>query len=430
MVLAVLLLLATLADDFRAATDDQSRYAPAERPFVYYATTAAVDPAFGMQGAAGKSLQFVCASASPQPILEKAAPVQIGPTLYRLDLRDMLIAPETWRAIVANDPYARGQTNPLVSRADWLVVQLSDSFANPTAYYPIVFRGKIPKTRDEALTILGVDLSRRQDFGQIEGRSGVSVAGTRWIESRPLLRGYAYGTRDSAELTADRDPLEQPEGDFAHDAEEWLVFQEKFSARTGKSGVLMVGFLADGSGKLVNRADVRIVEDHTRFRGFPEVRAVGSCLSCHTFGPNYPTVNALREQIELGVDKYAQAPEWDAIERFHFRDLATLLERNREDYAAAIDAILGETPDEAVRLFRQTVDGYDQDVPVELAAFELGLTVPEFVQRLALANSGGGLPARVAGLAHGQTMPRKAFEEAYFALWLEMKRWKTPVDTD
>lgn len=430
MNLATLALLATLAGDFRAAEADRAamlqagEITTAELGSLYYTTTAAVDPLFGDQEDAGKAFQFVVASLSPQQVAERATPRQISPTLFRCDLRELQIRPADWQLLAARDPYARGEPNPLVSRADWMLLQLADATENPEAYYRIAFAGQRPTTRDEALRLLGADLRPEYHFGLVEDQSGVALQGTRWIEYYPLSLGHVWGTRDTRKLTADRDPAEQPEGDAVHDAEEYLVYRRKFSAATGQQGVLLFALLADGLGNLVERAPVDIVEDHTRFRGLAEIRLIGSCLQCHDSGPNGPKVNALRRQIEAGVDRFAQIKDQQAIEAFHFQDLGTTVNRNRDDYAAGVRAAVGVSPQEATALFRRAVLRYDRDVDLETAAFEFGLEPDEFRQRLALASNSGGLPARVAGLAHGLTMPRAAFEEAATALWLNLKRFE------
>lgn len=420
-----LLLIATLpaaawADEAnRLAAAHRAGFPRAEWGYHYYLSTAAV-PRPQRQDLA-QVLAFVVASCSPQPVIERCTPRAVGPDLYHLDLRGLEWRYQDWHQLLEAYPYSPAEL-PLVVRADWLLVHLTDATAS-ASYYRLLHRGTVPATRDEWLQLWGVSGDPALRFGLIEAASGVSKARTRWIENRPMLRGYAWGTRDVARLAPGRDPLEQPAGDFGHDAEEWILGVPKLSTATGRRGVLQVYLLTDGKGKRVDKADTDVVEDATRFRGLAAVRTPGSCMSCHARGLHHPSVNELRRLIAAGVDTYAGLKTRDALERFHLGDVAKDIERGNEDFAAGVAMASGQTPDENAEALRAAVAAYDRPVDLAAAALELDSTPAEL--RLALASaSDGHLGARLAGLAHEQPIPRTAWEDLYLIAREALEAWR------
>jgi hypothetical protein len=407
----------TLATDESAALADRQQFPPDQHWRYYYVSTASGHPDLpkdlSEQARQATALKLAIPSVSRQVVLEKCVPVQVGPTLYRMDLADLQWDAFAWQKFIKNYPYSKFE-NPILLRADWLCTHLMDANEQGTpAYYELLF-GKVPKTRDEALAALGVNIAEQFQFGQIEGRSGVSVAGVRWIANLPIERGYAWGTRDVFELTRDKDMLELPDGSFKHDGEEWIIGLWKKHQATGTQGALQAYFLTNGEGGVVQRADVRLVEDHTKFRGLAEIRVAGSCIQCHQSGLNYPTTDDFRDALGSGVVATADYKNKEKIEAFHFSDLKKEIRRNNEDFAAIVELACGCSPERAAAAFAATVRTYDRPLTPARGAWELGVARDELRLALAFASSGGAqLPARIAGLAHGRDCPRVAFEPAY-----------------
>lgn len=421
---ALLILAAYAGSDWSAAQADRANFTPAEQGYIYHVTTEnVVDPA--EREKLTKGFKYAIASFSPQDVLEYATPVSITPTLMRLDLRACGVTPENYAAIVNRDPYKPVAGVPGMSRADWLLLQLCDA-TESDAYYRFAFGGK-PKNLAALVAQLGIDTDPKYQFGLIESKSGVSVQGRRWIASLPILRGYAYQTKDVRDLTAHKDPGEQPEGDFDHDAEEWLIYRPKVGP-DGSRGVMLSAILADGKQNLLDRADVEIVVDHQNFRNTPEIRVPGSCLGCHARGPLAPTENLLKAQITAGIDRYAYSPFSEQIERFHFGDVATELQRTRDDLQKASLASVGLFPAEASEAIKAAIARYDQPVDLARMAQEHFIAPDKLLHVLALesATSKTSLPVSVAGLGHGMTMPREAAEEASTAIDLLIEKWAKP----
>jgi hypothetical protein len=318
----------------------------------------------------------------------------------------------TWRDIVGRNPY--GRSFPLVVRADWLLYELADAHQSD-AYYRLML-GSVPKTRDEFLAAFGVISDRRHAFGLIEGSRGVSLQGTRWIESLAIPRGYAWRTRDVLRVVDAFDPLEHPRGDFKHDGEEIILGIPKLHATSGARGALQVYGLFDGNGRFVTRAPIDLVRDSTRFAGFDEIRAPGSCVQCHAAGLNDPTTNALRDVLAAGVALDSQS--FADLAAFHLSDVGTEIARNQEDYATAVQAVTGLAPVEASAAFHRSIDRYLESVGLERAAAELGVTQDRLRATLELASQAESIGVRSASLARGRSIRRETFAELFLTFRL------------
>jgi hypothetical protein len=407
------------ANDGAAAYQDQQTQPPTAR----YITTATASNALDRYKQE-VALAFVVASTTRQDNLAYCRPVQVTDTLWRIDLDWLKWSEADWSRLVANYPYhPTGSHNATLVRADWLILQLTDQ-TESDAYLRFVF-GEVPANRDRALELLAVDATPQFRFGLIQANSGVSVSGTRWIENRPISRGYAWGTRDSLELSGQSDPLERPDGGFKHDGEEWIVGLPKFDPATGYRGALQVYFLANGQGQIVPRAPVDLVRDHREFRGFAEIRNPGSCIDCHDSGINPVGPNQLAEVIKSGVEAYADYANYQQIEAFHFSQLDREVNRNCEDFQGAALLACGEPSAESSLYVKQVVEAYDAPVTLERVAAESYIEPAELKRALALGSASGySLGARLSALAHDGTVPREAFEENYVAVRAIAESWR------
>jgi len=411
------------ANDGAAAIADMATFPIERQPFLRYVTTATASDALDRYKQE-VALAFVVASTTRQDNLDYCRPVQVTPTLWRIDLDWLRWSVNDWAALVAKYPYhPTGSQSSTLVRADWLILQLTDQ-TESDAYLRFVF-GRVPKNRDDALAILSVDASPQFRFGLIQANSGVSVSGTRWIENRPISRGYAWGTRDSLVLDSKSDPLEHPEGGFVHQGEEWICGLPKFDPANGFRGALQVYFLSSGEGQIVPRAPVDLVRDHREFRGFAEIRNPGSCIDCHDGGINPVGPNQLAEVIKSGVEAYANYDNYQAIEAFHFSQLDREVTRNNEDFQGAALLACGEPSTEASLYVKQVVEAYDAPVTLERAAAESYIAPAELKRALALGSASGySLGARLSALAHDGTVPREAFEENYVAVRAIAESWR------
>jgi hypothetical protein len=420
--LVILAAVVGAGGDGAAALADRATFPPDRQPFLFYVTTAtaAEDNRLSQE----RALRLVVPSMSRQPILERAMPIKVGPTLWRLDLLELGWPLPAFYRLTDRYPYNPAGGRALVMRSDWLVTMLTDQ-QEFGVYYDLVF-GKAPKTRDEALAILRVDRSLELRFGMAEGRSGVAKNKERTISNLPAARGYAYGTEDVLAVDAKRDPLNRLlPGEGKHDGEEWIIGVPKIHLASGTRGALQVYFLADGAGKIVARAPVDLVEDWTEFRGLREIRNAGSCINCHSRGLNLPTENSLRVALEAGVELKSLHPQNEQIEAFHLSNLDREMRRDLEDYEAIVGHACGCTPVEASAAYQSAVTAYDEEVTLETAAREFYIEAEEVPLALAWATrSGYNLGPRFAMLAEGLSIPRDAFEELYRPARAMIDKWR------
>src|SRR5690606_37493228 len=127
----------------------------------------------------------------------------------------------------------------------------------------------------------------------------------RIIQFPSNIRVIPYLTEDTIKLEKGSDPLENPNVSARHDGEEAILMVEKIHKGTGTTGYIMVFFLANGQGTIVNRAPTDLVRDYNFTRGLGEIRNGSSCFVCHPKGFNAWNQNEFREYLSSGVELLA-----------------------------------------------------------------------------------------------------------------------------
>lgn len=444
----LLLWLITSIQIYAQATD-YIQYPETLQPYVIQFTTANV-PAADRQKVAD-TLAFVCASFSRQQIIEHCVPVKHAtlPDTYEIHLDQLKWSNYDWNRFVAQAyPYAEyiGDKRYQVSderrhhypyrtsriyKADWFTAYITDANNNSSGYALTYGFEKIPKTRKQFLDFWEVNTKAEHAFGLIESSSRVSKRNFRWLENYSRPRGYVWGTKDFLNINPKlyTDPLTYPflnDKRQKHDGEEWIVGIPKISSRTGERGALQVYMLFDGQGKRIDKADGDLVEDHTRFKGFSQIRTSGSCIQCHTSGLNGPTHNTIKELILSGGDIYASYEGKEALELFHLSDSAKEIKRANEDYATAIFEIVLTSPESNAKAFKQTIDSYVAQVDLQTAARDL-YTTPDTL-RSALAyesNTNKLLSPYLVQLSQGLKINRETWEAVYLPAKTYLVKYQT-----
>lgn len=413
--------------DYEAALKDRAtHYDEAEWPYIYYLTLR--PHVEGNAEQLRQAIKLVIASDSIQPILERCAPTEIiGTGLLRIDLRDLKWRLEDWQTVAGKrNPYSLDGYAPLVVRADWLLVEMSD-LDESDSYYRLIFGGNnIPKTRDDILKFFHAVNDDVLKFGLIEGKSGVSKQGTRRIEFLPILTGFFTRTEDVRELSNERDPLEHPGEHSPFDAEEGIVGLVKISLSTGARVLLEWYYLADGNGKLINKADPEIVDDATHFRGHCDIHNPGSCIQCHAEGLKDPTLNQVRAVISGsknfndGLKIFAHAGQQDQLEANLLSDVTTPLKRYQHDFQQGVILTTGKDSGTVADSFRAAVNRYDHALTLGNVTTELETSTDGVAGKIV---SSGIVPTRIASLTEmielpsGKqepgTVPRRAFEQDF-----------------
>lgn len=412
--IAILCLCVTPAE-VDAAAADRARIGGYPGNLVYFSTSHLDGEQREKTEAA---LAFIVSSASPQPIIERCAPVKISDTLYRVDLESCQWKWQQFFRAVAKYPHYYGGAH-YVYHADWFVTLLGDT-TQSDAYYRLLLNNANP-SRNDFLKAFGVNNDASVHFGVIvrsQAALGPSVAGIRLVENRPTnRRTSAWGTRDSAKIDDKSDPLEHPENNFKHDAEEWIVSIPKQSLTTGDRAALMAFFLSNAKGQRQEEAPPAIVTDHLGFRNQQAIRNVGSCIGCHANGYLEPGVSELRSLISKGLDLYATPKQRaEKIEAFHLSDAGKQIARDNEDVLLGIKLTNGLDGEANAEAFRGVFDYYDRDLSLSIAAMELHVPTEELQRALAYSSHVGySLGGRLASLPHGGEISRAAWEQSGYA---------------
>lgn len=391
-----------------------------DRQYIFYVT---MFPWVGEDATQLKqAIKLMIASDSVQPVIERCAGVDVGNGLLRYDTRDLRWRLKDWITVsYKRNPYV--SEVPLVVRGDWLLVELSDQVES-NSYVLLPFHGdNLPKNRDDILKFFRI--GNEPDYAVVEGKSGVSVQGTRRIESRPKLgEGFLFRTEDVRELTNERDAAEHPGGGAPFDAEEGIPSLFKQSNTTGQRCLLQFYYLADGRGILLDRADPDIVKDHTHFRNNDDIHNPGSCIQCHAEGLKQPTQNLIRAFQKGKILIYPKGVSTDLFESLLLADVTKPIGRFQDDFQTAVELTTGAKSNVAAESFKQAVLRYDAPLPLGQVARELDITVDELVHALAvngtisarLSAIAADLPGAEGGIEHG-TLPRRAMEQDVIKLY-------------
>lgn len=426
--------------DYDAAVKDRAAHYhnEADWPYIFYLT---LRPSTGINEAGQpaeqlrQAIKLVIASDSIQPVIERCAPTEIvGTGLLRIDLRDLKWRVEDWQTVAGKrNPYSLDGYAPLVVRADWLLVEMSD-LDESDSYTRLIFGGnKLPKTRDDVLKFFHAVNDDDLKFGLIEGKSGVSKQGTRRIEFLPVLTGVFSRTEDVKELSNERDAAEHLNGGSPFDAEEGIPALVKISLSTGDRCLLHWYYLADGNGKLINKADPGIVEDSTRFRGHCDIICPGGCIQCHSEGYKQPSLNLVRaliagsKEFDDGLKIFEHVGHQDQLEAKLLSDTKTLIEREQHDFQKGVLIATGKDSGTVADSFRAAVNRYDRALTLGNVTTELDTPADGTTLKLV---SSGTISTRLASLTENiqlpngkeepGTVPRRAFEQdfapAYIAI--------------
>lgn len=398
--------------------------------YCYYLTTDAV-PGVARERTI-RVATFALASLSRNTQLDLIAPVEVRPGLYRLNTQNLGWDTQWPNILRKHYPYnsAAGEL-PLVIRADWLIQFALDQRRSGDTYFRLLFGQPITNVK-ELYQQLDVQIGSDFDFGWIENDSGVANNKVRVIVTTPTRRrSDLWQTFDYEEIDSTSDPLEHltrgiGDANHGHDASE-IIFglPKSIPGQAGTTGQLQGYALANGQGVIQQVAPANIVTDSIGVRG-PEIVNAYSCMICHTTGLNQPSTNALRQYVASGAQAFINDyTAQQLVDRFYLTDLSKFLTRSNVDYATAIQATSGYTPPENAQALAETIRLYDQPLTLGDAARELYVAPAELRNALGWWSAAGKtMPARLAVLAHGGTIPRTSWESEYrFALQL-LQTWR------
>jgi hypothetical protein len=440
--------LAVLLDDLQALPPDSQKYAAY---FTFY--NFRDNPEKIKEGYIGLTMWIH--SLSNLNLIRLPVLVENGNgTLFRVDIRDYGWSLQSWENVSRADPYFREPwinhelynsirliSGNVLVRGDWFIdatstpVKQIDTDQKNVLYYELIYGDKIPKNKQEFYDFW------RFDVKKIEGQDGkpslvqqiLVKAGTsgvarhnRVLARAPTELGYMWETSDFKNSSGARNVvnnlypgvMNHPESDAGELITSDLLGLQKY-------------FVVDKAGKRLDIADPGIARDKDN----EDVRVMTgrSCVECHAGGIN-SAINNLKEEIMVSNKlKYADYTFALKADGAYFRtmlDLKTkerkyeteyLIAKDQERYNQSVFNIVGLTAPQNGILFKKILNNYNQNVTLEMAAAECGVTVPEFQEKVR-ASINGQLNALAVD---GATITREeweypnngAYQQAMMLIW-------------
>jgi hypothetical protein len=347
-------------------------------------------------------------------------------SILRINIDDLGWDPADWEAVVAEYPYgtrpdtqlnnvlesATGTRTAYV-RADWFTFKTSRPVGIGGMYERLL---KLPKSAQELAKQQGVDINNniKRFTAQRAGfqKSGVS-AHNRLIERHPSKNGYFWTSYDFNGSRRKQSLFEFPLGPggatgFDHDGGESI-----FSLPNG----FQAYYLNTADGKQLDKGPVDIVRDLDNPRDPSVINGI-SCMRCHDQGMRKAKDDIrdavvkgraysreVREQVEA---LYPPAEKMDQIIDADGKRFTDAMRR------AGLNPTLKLN---GVEMTFATSRAYEEDLGLDQAASELGLTKDEFVQ--ASQDADKQYKSLVRRLQQG-TIPRDDFEAKFIELAQEI----------
>jgi formylglycine-generating enzyme required for sulfatase activity/tRNA A-37 threonylcarbamoyl transferase component Bud32/mono/diheme cytochrome c family protein len=357
-------------------------------------------------------------SLSWRRLITVPAPVDPGRTILRIDLRDFEWKETVWQQVLADYPYrviepgasaglcAAWTKCPLPHvRADWFVAAAS----RPPLYHTLL---QLPATAQNLEGLLRVDVAGDITNYHVAraGFNGSGVANAnRLIERHESNYGAYWKSYDFAvaEGPGDnrRNLFQHPLGPgvapntFLHDGGEII-----FSLPNHLHGYMLV----DGQGRRIDKGPTSLVKDvHAKDAA---VTNGISCMSCHSHGI-IDKQDQIREHVAKNPGAFDKSEAENIRAIYPPRDkFAALVRKDAEQFAAAVRET-GASPgrsDPVVEL----ASHYEWDLDADLAAAEVGLPRPVFLEGL---NRAADLSRVMGQLANAGGTVQRAVFDAHFA---------------
>jgi hypothetical protein len=411
-IVLVLAMIGSPAEELRCAVlDVASRVPVEERHGMRYASFYSVPEE--ERGEAAAALNFVLntVSRSKQIIAIEEVP-DTERRLWRIRWDRYELPRDAWESLASEDPYWHQRLQLLdqkkrearevfvdgmwlppddvaalrthtgsagaILRGDFLIARMSTTL-NGGHYYRLA---DIAETEQEFFRDLGIDAKTIGKLGADAGANLVYSRVThqvRRVVRRPGPLGGAWHTYDVERSLAENDPLRNP-FDFRYDAGEHIAAAPNGLHRFA---------LYDAKGKRQDSVPDTIAKDTSDPHGAGIVVPMLSCVRCHVEDGLRPFTNDQAKLLSGDVDLLAPRPrDAERLADFYGSDLATPLQRDREDYAAAVAKATGglSVKDAAAALAKQYSAYTDDLVTTEKAAREVGVTSEELVSCLRESN--------------------------------------------
>lgn len=388
-------------------------------------------------------LAFWVHSLSSESLIKPPQAVEGSSTLFKIDIRDYGWTQEAWEKVSIRESYIREpwidhatydairlESGNSVIRGDWFLSHTSspvkqlDIGDKEILYETLLYAqlGRSPKNIKEFYDYWGYDIEKiEKKLHKVEQilvphkKSGVARS-NRVLARVQTELGYFYSSSDFLNSTKEKNVIENLYPDVMlhpnRDAGEHIG--------TNKIG-LQHYLVTDEKDNNVWVANERVAFDRTDQQDIT-VMAGKSCVICHSQGINIP-YNGMLELLKKKVSlRYADKEFKLAADRTYFGPFSriyddpereTLMDKDRQNFNDAVKDVNGLDGSTNARYFKEVLDWYEDDITLEQAAKECGVTVEEFQDKVTRTISG-----RLGELASGGTVSRQEWEEldnGYFA---------------
>lgn len=337
-------------------------------------------------------------------------------TIYGFDIRELNWTTDNWAKVQQANPYfvlpeipesrtccEETQTEMPYARIDWFVFAAS----KPPLYHHLL---NVPETAKELEALLRVNaeanVEQEQAIRAGFNRSGVSQH-NRLIEWHKSPYGSYWKSYDFGGSTGRQNLFQYPLGPganadtFRHDGGELI-----FTLPNGLQGYLLV----DGDGNRIDTGPTSIVSDPKR----PDKLVTNgvSCMSCHYLG-------VIPKSDEVGVAVRANARAFEnsadilALYR-ESKELEQLFSADAKRFAEALQRIGITSLSRSGEPISAMASRFEQEVDLQMAACEFGLSPRDFLRRLDGARSTARMlsPLRVPGGTIKRDVMKDIFAEA------------------
>lgn len=408
MLAAVLLAIvaASPASELQAALSDLQNVPPANRPFVRYLSGYHErDPQ-----KTARVLSFWVNSVSNA---RRLTPVlQVGETLWRVDIRDYKWPRDAWEKLQKLEPYFRypwtgySETEQLnretnsggaIFRADWFLFH--------TSIEPFYSRFlELPGTLAEVKAKYKVDEAGAKELALPEGGTvlrSIVALNNRRLERLPSLTGYWWQSYDFVS-SAGKSNLIENLLEVNADAGEFI-----WSLPNG----LQAYYLANAAGVQQREAPANIAQDsQTPFRNKSVVNARG-CVQCHSAGINQfsDVVRGMLDGGNVDVRSYDHVRAQAVDDFYRGQIVRKQIDKDCEQFQQAVLSLCGVSSEQVAGEFTRTVYQYaEQPVTLTVAVAEVGCTVDQLTAAIGKTYAG-----TLLALGTGQSIARDAWEAAF-----------------
>jgi mono/diheme cytochrome c family protein len=305
-------------------------------------------------------------------------------TIFRIDMRDLHWNVAMWEQVEAANPYFlplatreaqaasdAAQCRMPYIRADWFVFAAS----KPPLYHVML---GVPETDADLESLLRVNVAANIDQEQAIraafNRSGVSQ-NNRLIEWHKSPYGSYWKSYDFGGNAGRQNLFEYPlgpgsaAGQFQHDGGELI-----FTLPNGLQGYLLV----DEAGRRIDKGPTNIVSDPKQLD--KTVTNGVSCMSCHYTGV-IPKNDEVGPAVRANPKAYENSEDILALYRKP-EDLTAVLDGDAKRFAGAMEKLGVSSLSRSGEPISAMAQRFQQELDLQLAACEFGLSIEEFLKRL------------------------------------------------